>query len=869
MKSFFNLLNKRAGGGVLSIVLLIFLVAGCSNASGGDSSDNNTSDVPYNLSVRTAYATWVEINFCTVEEMEALRYYSYKLYKGEETEPVTEDGYNSEASDYYQRISGSGYSSTKGLIPDTEYTIKVEYTTSDYKTIKKELKFKTKPYDFSDYTLGYDDIYKAVRITSEELNIGSVTAWRSDKADGEYIEVKLKTNNSNYVDVYDDNNLENNKTYYYKFAVKKYNSETGAYDVLYKSTEPKAITLGKLAPKAVDEDSIKIHQGITRVKFEWDAVKDATKYKVSVQPYSTYLSEPALVEEEVTDTVYEFNALKYIEDFTTYSSIHYRDYKISITAVNEVGNSDSIYRKFNIDDIKITSVAVSAGQKEAVYRIKTNFDYVAPDCTVEYILNSKYSEAEINDENLLAPISSSPEIIRRDLKIFTEYYSNPASGYAFVRVTYKDKDGNDIKSSKYKSVDRFKTGEFDTVTDLEVLEVKSTSIKIKFTGLSAEQKDGQNVYYWVMANDKAPVKITNPDGAVIEGLEAGINYSLKVIATNDSYVTSSDFYVYGNYAEIEAATDSGLSKPTNVTLSEEEGTLDTQPLLKVTWDKITEDDGSGNVAYEVEFKILKKSSFRKFTHKVGNDYVNAYTNIYEATMPVNAGNRYFARVVAYKVDEPACKVYSDTKEIQFQKYDDRTLVTALTYPANVGNHKVGDVIDFTDPNVWEGENFVPRSSTTTGYNFGITQFMGEASNEKIRIPTGNPAYFAFKVSLDAEDDADKQGINSTYTPRLIFIDEYAFFTAADRQGFGCFGNIFIVIPETDGHILKEFPEPDGYLFSSVNMPYFNRETDGSLKSTTSAASAGIAVDESWIYNNSVYVGVKQTVSGNVGFSYFY
>lgn len=869
MNSLFKSLYKHILS-VLVIVLLSLLLVGCpGTAGGGDKPDDNPSDTSYNLSVKQTYATWVEINFCTVEEMEALDYYDYELYKGNETEPLYTSMLNDESSDYYKRIFGSAYDSTKPLTPDTEYTIKVEYWTPDWHTYTRELKFKTKAYDFSDYTLEYDDIYKGIRIKSNEILIGQVAAWRSDKVDGDYQKVNL-TNNSNYVvDVYDKNNLETNKTYYYKFAVTKYNYDTSEYDILYESTEPKSITVGKLPPKAVDKDSIKIYQGITGVKFEWDAVKDATKYKVSVKPDSAYLSDPALVEEEITDTIYEFDALKYIEDFTTYSAIHYRDYNVYITAMNEAGNSGYVYRTFNIDDVKITSVSVNAGQKEAVYRIKTNFDYVGPGCTVEYILNSKYSEDQINDENLLAPISSSPEIIRKDLKIFTEYDYNPTSGYVFVRAKYKDKDGNDKQTIAYKSVSKFTTGEFDAITDLEVVEVKSTSIKIKFTGLSAEQKDGQNVYYWVMANNKDPEKITNPAGAVIENLEPGINYSLKVIATNDNYVTKYDFGDYENYAEIEAATVSGLSKPTNVTLSEEEGASDTQPLLKVTWDKITEDDGSGNVAYEVEFKILKKSSFRKFIHKVGEDYVNAYINTYEATMPVNAGNRYLARVVAYKVDEPACKVYSDTKEIQFQKYDDRTLITALTYPADVGNHKAGDVIDFTDTNVWEGENFVPRSSTTTGYNFGITQFMGEASNEKIRIPTGDPAYFAFKVSFDTEEDADEQGINSTYTPRLIFIDEYAFFTAAERQDFGCFGNIYIVIPETDGYILKEFPDSTGYLFSSVNMPYFNRESDGSLRSTTSAASAGIAVDEIWIYNNSVYVGVKQTVAGNVGFSYFY
>ena len=841
-------------------------LTGCPGPAGGGNSDDNS----YKLSVTKTYATWVEINFCTAEEMKALKSYDYELYKGNETEPLFKSSLNNKASDFSKRIYGSAYDYTKPLTPDTEYTIKVEYWTPDYHTYKKELKFKTKAYDFSDYTLEYDEIYKGVRIKSDEILNGTVIVSRSDKVDGEYQEVNRIS--SGTIDVYDKNNLETNKTYYYNFAVTKYNSATTQYDVLYKSTEPKFITLGKLPPNAVDKDSIKVYQGITGVKFEWNAVKDASKYKVSVKEKS-YSSVPALVEEEVTDTVYEFDAVKYIEDFTTYSAIHFRDYEIYISAENEAGASDSVYRKFNIDGVKITSVAVSAGQKEAVYRIKTNFDYIGPGCTVEYILSSEDSEDKISDENLLAPISSSPELTRTGLKILTTYSYNDA-GYAFVRAKYKDKDGNDIKTSGYKTVDKFTTGEFDTVTGLEVLEVKSTSIKIKFTGLTTEQKDGQNIYYWVRVNTntKDPVKITNPDGAVIDGLDAGINYSLKVIATNDSYVTRSDFAQYKNYAEIEAATDSGLSKPTNVTLSEEKGTLDTQPLLKVTWDKITEDDGSGNVAYEVEYKILKKSSFRKFINLANplneEGVPHAFVNTYSATMPVNAGNRYFARVVAYKVDEPACKVYSDTKEIQFTEYDDRTLVTALTYPQDVGNHKAGDVIDFADTDVWVGENFVPRSTQTTGYNIGLTQFMGEATNTRFKLPEDNPEYFAFKISFDNEDSEEDWGINSSYSPRLIFLDDEAFTLGTNVDTFGRFGKIFIVEPDTNGSILKTFGENKS-IFEDVNMPWFNYDNNNNLTSPVGAASAGLAVDENWIYNNSVYIGVKQSNSGDLGFSYFY
>ena len=290
--------------------------------------------------------------------------------------------------------------------------------------------------------------------------------------------------------------------------------------------------------------------------------------------------------------------------------------------------------------------------------------------------------------------------------------------------------------------------------------------------------------------------------------------------------------------------------------------MPTQPYLNVTWDKIAEDDGTGNVAYEIEYKVLKKSKFRKFIHEVNGDFVNAYINEYSAKMPVNAGNRYIVRVVAYKVDDTSSKVYSEERQIQFSKFDDRSLATALLYPSAVGNHNAGDVIDFADPNVWDGSTS-PKSSLTKGYNFGLTQFMGEAGTGlNFILPSGNPEYFAFKISFDGKDADNAVGIDSSYTPRLIFVDRYAFpFTS----GYGEFSKIYIVEPNTEGYSLETFEDDklDGRTY--VNMPYFNQSGIGSA----TAQSAGIEIDETWLYNNSVYVGVKQEYAGNLGFSYFY
>ena len=80
-----------------------------------------------------------------------------------------------------------------------------------------------------------------------------------------------------------------------------------------------------------------------------------------------------------------------------------------------------------------------------------------------------------------------------------------------------------------------------------------------------------------------------------------------------------------------------------------------------------------------------------------------------------------------------------------------------------------------------------------------------------------------------------------------------------------FNNVVLIGRLTDKPVLKTFEDDklDGRTY--VNMPYFNQSGIGS----TTAQSAGIEIDETWIYNNSVYVGVKQELAGNLGFSYFY
>lgn len=854
-------LFMRIGGGIACIVLFAMLFTACIDPA---TNNNDPYQNSYKPSVDTVGATYADVLFCTAEELQTLSSYEYFLYK----ESNTNSEYSSWNNDDNLSIKKSIYAdkfSEEPLIPNTNYTLKITYTLKNYDKIERSVTFKTKPYDFSSYKLQYDDIYDTVYIYTNELKVGDLKVYRSETADGEYSEIKIEGGAYPFLFCRDESDtLETDKTYYYKIKI----FDSSSDKLLYESTTPLSIKVGVIPPEPVNMESLKTLQGITRVKFTWDEVDGADEYYVEVR--ADDLWDPIVLDTKtVTEAAYEFDAIECVENFTLSSN---KEYEIRITAKNAGGTSLEKYKSFYLYLPKISKVEVIPGQKEAQYICSSNIDYIPEGCSIEYALKETYDGDAIVS-------SIEPIFTRTGLLIDTEYYSYSSyyiPGRVYLNITYMDKNGeSQTYTSNYMEVNRFRTGNFDAVTNLEAIEEKTTSVKYKFSPLTTEQLNKQNVYYYVIAEDgiTSPIikKIDNPaaEYQVIDSLEAGREYSLKILVSSESSLYSSDLEDYKTFAEIKVITDSGLSKPTNIVLSEEAGIMPTQPYLNVTWDKIAEDDGTGNVAYEIEYKVLKKSNFFKFTHEVDGDYVNTYINEYSAKMPVNAGNRYIVRVVAYKVDDTSSKVYSDEKVIQFSKFDDRSLATALLYPSAVGDHAAGDVIDFADPNVWDGSTSL-KSSLTKGYNFGLTQFMGEAGTGLNFIkPSGNPEYFAFKISFDGKDADNAVGIDSSYIPRLIFVDRNAFSLTSLEKTYGEFSKIYIVIPDTEGYILKTFEDDaSDYLYENVNMPYF-MQSGTSYSSSTSAQSAGIEINETWIYNNSVYIGVKQELAGNLGFSYFY
>ena len=830
-------------------------------SSGGPTEPEEDLEIS-GLEIVATHATWVDIRFCTKEEAHNLSTYEYKLYKGN-SEEVIDTCCIAWANTVYIY---ENYEKKTPLTPDTKYKLDILYTGKDQKTtLTKQLDFTTSKYDFSDFTLSYSNSEKKVWIKSSELaNFNNLTAYRSESENGEFNQIEIKPQNESitFISYYDadSENLAPGKTYYYKFAIK--NSEGS---VLYQTATPKSIKTSSVPPEKVNSDSVKTIYGIKSFKVTWDSVENAEAYDILVQDYNT---NKDILKTSVTEPEFIFDFVQNIKDWNPESITP--SFSIYITAKNDGGSADrtlSFYSNVRLNSkLTVSDINVVPGQKEAVYSFTPDF-YVEDDCSVQYILAASYSEVETN------PMASSTEsvITRKNLKIQTDYksYNDTKPGNIYIKAEYKDKSGN---TKSYVTtgiiVPGFTTAEFDPVSGLEFMEAQSKSIKYKFTPLTQEQSNNQNINYYEVFNDGSRNtinRIENPSAAsqTRNNLKEGTVYTLTIIPSNTT-VIESNLKEFKNCSPIEVITNSALSKPTNVTLSQEAGALDTQPLLKVTWDKIAEDTSAGSVIYEVEYKIFKWSKYSNFINEQTSkkQFTSTGADTVTASMPVNAGNRYMVRVLAYKADDVNCKAYSEVKTIQLTKYDDRALVTALTYPQNMGNKAEGDVIDFSDPNVWT-DSKAPKTGATGGFNFGITQFMGEAVPEYYHFPVGNPAFVSFKFSLDS--DPDKPGIDASYIPRIIFLDYEGFHYSlrSVRDDFGKFDKVYILMPDRDGLILETLEPED------LNMPLFTPDSDGTPYSVISPASSGIQVNESWVYNNSIYLGVLQRVAGNLGFSYFY
>ena len=782
-------------------------------------------------------ATYADFTFCTEEEMAKVNRIKYQIKAASDSDSY---GYDSQYKFNTLYVSN--------LKPETEYNISVTYYFtegySDYK--EKNYNFTTKEVYVPDFTPEYHPISeKIVFKTKENLEnlCDKLGILRAESEDGPYVQV-----NEVYRNEYlEDDTVSSLKKYWYKFRLYKY--ESPEYKILMESEKPVSISTERMSPEKIDAKSLKKTYGIKSLTLSWDPVDDAEWYEISLE--KGFSSTPVFAYRKVEGTSYT------IPEIAAGSTYYVRLY-----AVNAVGKSDYLLESFELPySPTISTIKIEAGQTSATYIVKNNFDYLEEDCSAVYTLR----ESSSTDSTLLAGPFTEPVFVRENLIPASEYstYSSSAgkSGYVHVTYSYTDSDGNEQTKTAKQAPSSFYTLGYDEVTNLKIDDITSTTATLSFDELTEEQKFGQTVKYYVLAEtngESTKFASANSSPITVTGLEAGRNYLFKAYALNSgtSVYNIEDNWVY---ASVDAITESGLSEPSLKSVVEGEQT-GVKTTLTVSWIKINEDEGE-NVGYGIEGKVLKNRMFRSLELVEDSLRYDEATNTYSAQVKVNAGNRYFIRVYAYKTEEAACKSYSSEEEIQTAYLNDRLLATAIVYPQDIEDAGIstGDVIDFVDTHVWEKGASI-RSTLSQGYNFGLTQFNG--ASPKFRLPTGQVEYFAFKFCF--KSDYANDGIDASYSPSLIFLDSYGISSTSQIwNDYGSFGEIYIVTPNAEGSIVKT------YTNSQTNMPYFTPKSDGSLSSTKSCSAAGITVEEEWLYNNSVYVGVKQTVAGNLGFSYYY
>lgn len=829
-------------GGVLAFLFLLLTLSlsltSCDllfgNKENGGEKENN-KNTGYEITAEVG-ATYADFTFCIKEEMQKVNRIEYRIKAASDSSSY---GY-----DYQYKFNTLSVSNLK---PEKEFNISVTYYFSEgySDSIKKDFNFTTKAVYVPDFTPKYDTIYEWVKFsTKEKIDVlcDKLGILRAESEDGPFVEVKTAYRN----EYLEDDTVSSLKKYWYKFRLYKY--ADSEYKILMESEKPVSISTERMSPEKINEKSVKMTKGIKSLTLSWDPVDDAEWYEITLE--KVYSSTPVFEYRKVEGTSYT------IPDISAGSTYYVRLY-----AVNAVGKSDDVLESFSLPySPKISTIKVEAGQTDATYIVQNNFDYLEEDCSATYTVRESSSE----DSAILAGPFTEPVFVRENLIPASEYspysFSAGKSGYVHVTYSYTDSDGNPKKTTDYRASSSFNTLGYDEVTNLKIDDITSTTATLSFDELTEDQKFGQTVKYWVLAEtngESAKTASANSSPITVTGLEAGRNYLFKVYALNSGTSANniSDNWVY---ASVEAITESGLSEPSLKSVVEGEQT-GVKTTLTVSWIKINEDDGE-NVDYGIEGKVLKNRMFRSLDFVEDSLSFDEATNTYSAQVKVNAGNRYFIRVYAYKTAEPACKSYSSEKEIQTAYLNDRLLATAIVYPEDdeSAGIRAGDVIDFVDTHVWENGASI-RSTLRQGYNFGLTQFNG--ASPKFRLPTGQVEYFAFKFCFKS---AYANGIDASYSPSLIFLDSSGISSASPLwNDYGSFEEMYIVTPDADGSFIKTYKK------SQTNMPYFIPQDNGSLSASVKCSAAGITVEEEWLYNNSVYVGVKQTVAGNLGFSYYY
>ena len=710
------------------------------------------------------------------------------------------------------------------LKPDSEYILEVTYNFSSgiKQSTSKTFNFSTKPVYVPDFSMEYDSGDNSVIIKSEKENLANmcsrINISRSVKKDGFFEDVGNKYLNNRVIEFIDSKDIEPKTTYYYKFKL------FDAKDVLLaESEEPVLFNASKALPLPVSQKSIKVQTGLTFAKFEWAEVESAEYYEVTVSEDEAFLN-PLITAEKTEKPC-----------FTVKNLVPGKKVYVRINSVNEVGKSKlPVVSEAEILSPKISDVSVVTDKTQVQYLVTTTFDVLEENSSVVYTLR----QTENEDSPKLIPQTFAEPVITRTALVPQTKYANSVSaenyaGYVHMTISHKTEDGTVKEFKSVYKVKDFYTDGFDAVQNLKVTDIGSSEAVLTFDELSAKQKYNQLIKYVAYAycngDENCSVYSESMSSPMtITSLAPGRYYTIKLFATSISKdgktnVSLSEVPYKRFFAETEVATESGLSKPILLSLTEEYKT-DKQSdkpnyntYLNLKWNKIKEDSDGKKVAYGIEYKVFEKSGFVKVSKEnIVADFFGVESKIKDANnaiFVVNAGNRYKVRVFAYDISNPECLSYSDVLEIQTKTIADGSIQNLIE----------GDDINFI-----------------------------RFENEGLNVSGAT-----FKYSFD------KKILDEANLPRLIFVDSSAITSSSSE--YGLFDEVTINTPVDSGAVIDTIG--NNYTSIDFNMPKYEMKKDV-LKAVSSLEFSGVQIKDSWLYNNSVYISVYPEQTGELGFTYY-
>ena len=822
MKSILNFQNRRVGG-ILGILFLALLLAGCSGTLNPDNQNTQgeepvtSSDLNFkNVCAINDYAvfTWNE------STEKKISYYVLEFKKSDATKTVKSEKIQKNGGPYKYKLIGfelgsSDWTSYSGYL--------YGYDSNDKKLFSKYTSFNVYKSELTDYQVSYDSSTQSV-IHSWTTNdsygrIEQIDILSSDSKDGTY--TVCKTLDSVYSKSYSMTDLEVGKTYWFKLR----SSDAAGY-IITELTSDNSITLEKTAPGKIQNFKNVTSDYYNVVNLTWDKNPFATSYKV--QAYSDSELTDLLFEKTVTEN----NASLTIDCIESSKSMYF-----VVKGINEIGEgpvSSSVLSYISpvylYAKVAATVSEITDNSAKVIIKMVDNSDreYILKDITLEYALYKDSTEDQpyqsSNEFNLTGLEFASTTSYRPSIKI---YYTIDG-----VEKTYE------LISSSTINVE---TNSFPAPSGTwNATKISRNSITLTYPKLTEEQRCGvaeEDIVYVITAYNGTSTYSTTTeeaaygeDSVTLTSLASDTGYCFTVYAKKN--VTGSSAGAASERSQT-FTTAARLSTPVIKSITEvtADGVETPYSNIKVTFDPI-EEDAEEEIKYGIIWDIMNEQFTDFYVGKSAEDK----EDITEIIQKVNGGNRYIVCLYAYEATEgKSTAVYSSKGQCQLTAVDDKHILPGLYYTDEAGAENAGELVDIVNPATWSTGSS-PKSTAST-FNWGISNKTGS---------------YVMKFKL-----TDEMLTYDNYNLKIIFAaQKYPHYSWAINGTTLAYGVIVRLINPVNGNELRTFVDyTESSSFEAFHVPDVSSTSSYGPKPASSSVGAWINVFENYMFNNSVYFGI--------------